>query len=152
MNRMAVNVNHAGSHRIWFLVIGWIVSTCSMANAQQQLTSHVARDPASAMFLFSDIEHFMDAVTAIKSEQDAASALQSRYFDRASPGLEMFIQKYDLTVERLLEAMAKYPEDYDRLEETLSLLKAQTPSFVEAYRSIKETPSSVIDRLYDATA
>ncbi len=141
MDRVTVDVNHSGNHRIriqLLLVIGLTVFTCSMANAQQRLTSNVAKDPAAAMFVFRDVEHFIDAMTAIKSEQDSASALQSKYFDRASPGLKMFIQKYDLTVERLLKAMAKYPEDYDRLEETISLVKAQRPSFVEAYRSIKE--------------
>ena len=110
----------------------------TVAEAQQRLTTDVVSDPAEARFVYSDVENFIEARKLIASGRDSAEVLTTAYLDKASPGLKMFIQKYDLTVERLLKAMAKYPEDYDRLEETISLVKAQRPSFVKAYRSIKE--------------
>ena len=72
-------------------------------------------DTATAEFSFTDIENFIRAKAAIAAGADSSDALQREYFDRASPGLLMFIEKYDLTLERLLDAMGKRPNEYERI-------------------------------------
>ena len=76
-----------------------LASGVNQATAQQRLTSNVAHDPAEAEFIYDDIENFLSARDAITGGMDSTEALRTLYFDRASPGLLMFIDKYDLTVE-----------------------------------------------------
>ena len=61
--------------------------------AQQELTSDVSTDPATAELVWSDVENFVRAQDAIRAGAPPAEALQAEYFERASPGLLMFIQK-----------------------------------------------------------
>jgi hypothetical protein len=117
-----------------FLALG-----VSEATAQQRLTSNVAHDPADAKFVYADIENFLSARDAIASGIDPTEALRTLYFNRASPGLLMFVEKYDLTVERLQAAMEEYPQEYARIYETLGALREQEPSFVGVYEAIKHT-------------
>ena len=131
-----------------FLALG-----AGRADAQQRLTSNVAHDAADAEFVFADIEHFLSASDAIAGDMDSTEALRTLYFDRASPGLLMFVEKYDLTVERLLVAMEKHPEAYERLGETLEALREQESSFVIAYEAIKKMlPGAVFPPTYFVVA
>ena len=119
------------------------------ADAQQRLTSNVVHDPADAEFVYDDIENFLSATQAIAGGMDSTEALRTLYFGRASPGLLMFIEKYDLTLVRLREAMEKYPEAYGRIGETLEALRDREPSFVEAYEAIQEVlPGAVYPPTY----
>ena len=115
-----------------FLALG-----VSEATAQQRLTSNVAHDPAEAEFIYDDIENFLSARDAITGGMDSTVALRTLYFDSASPGLLMFIEKYDLTVERLQAAMEKYPQAYARIGQTLEALREQEPSFAGVYEAIQ---------------
>jgi predicted enzyme related to lactoylglutathione lyase len=112
--------------------------------AQQRLTTDVAEDAAQAVFVYEDVEHFIDAAEAIAGAADPVEALQTKYLDRASPGLRMFIEKYDLTTDRLLKAMKKHPGEYARLDETLKLLKAQEPSSKKIYAELKKVISDAV--------
>lgn len=117
--------------------------------AQQQLTSNVVREPADAEFVFDDIERFIEAQTAIAGGMDPSRALRTLYLDRGSPGLEMFVEKYDLTVGRLLQAMEKHPEAYARIDRTLAALEEKRPSFVAAYAEIQRLiPGAVFPPTY----
>jgi len=123
------------------------------ADAQQRLTSNVVQDPADAEFMFADIEHFLSVREAIAGGMDSTEALSTLYFDRASPGLLMFVEKYDLTVERLLAAMEKHPEAYGRIGETLEALRERESSFVVAYEAIKKMlPGAVFPPTYFVVA
>ena len=117
--------------------------------AQQELTRNVVEDPQKAAFVYHDIENFLKAAEAIAAGKSSAQALQILYLDAASPGLRMFIQKYDLTLERIEEAMADHPEAYARLPENLRALKAREPSFRDAYAAIQKTvPNAVFPPTY----
>ena len=116
---------------------------------QQQLTGNVSEDPTAAVFVYRDVENFISAHEAITSGADPAEALKSKYLDRASPGLRMFIEKYDLSLERLLNATGKHPEEYSHLSETVKLLRAQEPSFRKTYANLKRTiPDAVFPPTY----
>jgi catechol 2,3-dioxygenase-like lactoylglutathione lyase family enzyme len=119
------------------------------AGAQQRLTTDVAEDAAQAVFVYEDVEHFIDAARAIAGGSDPVEALQTKYLDRASPGLRMFIEKYDLTTNRLLKAIKSHPDEYARLAEMLKLLKTQEPSFKKTYAELEKViPDAVFPPTY----
>lgn len=89
----------------------------NQAVAQQRLTLNVTTDPARAAFVYSDLVNFLSARDAMARGMDPGDALRELYFGRASPGLLMFMEKYDLAVDRLLTAMKDYPEAYKRIGE-----------------------------------
>ena len=119
------------------------------AYAQQRLTENVERDAAKAVFVFGDIERFLEAREAIANGRDTEDALQSLYFDRASPGLRMFMEKYDLGAKRLIKAMANNPEAYERIPDVLLALRRNVPTFRKSYRDISEIlPEAVFPPTY----
>ena len=136
----------------FFCVVGFSMIT-TVASAQQRLTDNVEIDPANAAFVFEDIEHFIEAYDAIISGSDAEEALQSIYFDSASPGLRMFMEKYDLGPDRLIKAMATYPESYQRIPELLQALKQNAQSFRDTYRDLVDIiPNAVFPPTYFVVA
>jgi len=131
------------------LVLVAHLASAAPATAQQELTNQVVRDPATAEFSFTDIENFIRAKAAIAAGADSSDALQREYFDRASPGLLMFIEKYDLTLERLLDAMGKRPNEYERIPELLEALKDREPSFRLTLAAIQRViPNAVFPPTY----
>ncbi len=131
------------------IVFGIILFAAINGFAQQVLTKNVVENPADAKFVYQDIENFVSAQNAIASGADSAEALKTKYLEKASPGLKMFIQKYDLTIKRLKKAMAKYPADYSRIKETLQELKTHEASYKEFYKGIKKViPNAVFPPTY----
>ena len=131
------------------LILVLVVAAGSRSVAQQELTGNVVEDPHKATFIYQDIENFLRVIESIVAGMDSREALQSLYLDAASPGLRMFIQKYDLSVERIEGAMEKHPEAYARLADNLETLKAREPSFREAYAAIKSMiPNAVFPPTY----
>lgn len=139
--------------RMGLIVVALVASTSAQAIAQQRLTSNVKHDAAEAEFVYDDIENFLQSWQAIVGGMDSTEALRSLYFDRGSPGLLMFVKKYDLTVGRLLTAMQTYPEAYERIGETLRALREQEPSFVATFEKIEEVlPGAVFPPTYFVVA
>lgn len=125
----------------------------TVAEAQQRLTTDVVSDPAEARFVYSDVENFIEARKLIASGRDSEEVLTTAYLDKASPGLKMFIQKYDLSVERLTAAMGKHPEKYAAISDNLPVLSAQESTFREAYAAIKKImPDAVFPPTYFVVA
>ena len=142
-----------GSMKTGLCVAALLAFAEGQVNAQQRLTSDIAHDPADAEFVYADIDNFLSASDAIAGGMDSTEALRTLYFDRASPGLLMFVEKYDLTVGRLQAAMEEFPEAYERVGETLQALREQEPSFVGAYEAIKRMlPGAVFPPTYFVVA
>jgi hypothetical protein len=136
----------------WLCFIG-ISIFASVASAQQRLTDQVESDPGKAIFVFEDIERFLEARDAIAGGLDVEEALKTVYFDRASPGLRMFMEKYDLGPARLANAMATNSEAYERLPEVLGALRHNVPAFHETYRDFAEVlPEAVFPPTYFVVA
>jgi hypothetical protein len=149
------NGTSSGGGRSRLIVAAAALALTSLAGgaksgaAQQELTSNVTRDPGEAVFVFSDVENFIRAQQAIDAGADPAESLQSEYLDRASPGLRMFIEKYDLTLDRLLDALVKRPDEYRRIPELLNALKDQVPSFRHTLEAIQRViPTAVYPPTY----
>ncbi|MDH3216085.1 MAG: DUF2268 domain-containing protein [Candidatus Krumholzibacteria bacterium] len=129
------------------LTAAWIIAPD--ARAQQQLTDDVVTDPAAARFVYEDVEHFILAMEKIASGADTSETLQSEYLTKATAGLTMFIEKYDLTVERLTRALRAHPEKYQSLEASLNALREAEPAFRDVYSRLKlEIPDAVFPPTY----
>ncbi|NNE47823.1 MAG: hypothetical protein HKN37_14320 [Rhodothermales bacterium] len=130
-------------------VLLFLLAGAAAGRPQQQLTGDVAEEPAAAKFVYQDVENFLTAGEDMASGADSAEALKSQYLDRASPGLKMYIEKYDLTVDRLLDAMGRHPEEYSRIGETLELLRAHESSYREVYADLRDAiPDAVFPPTY----
>ena len=149
-------INSWRKHRLHLGVTLLLLVICmglAAVGGTQRLTDDIATNPAQARFVYSDIDHFLDAARAIDSGLDPARTLKTLYFERASPGLLMFVEKYDLTVERLTAAMAEHPEAYARLEETLQALRAQEPRFRDVLAELESIiPNAVFPPTYFVVA
>ena len=117
--------------------------------AQDTLTENVESDPQAAKFVFDDVRNFLAAMDAIARGEDTVAALQRQYLDRASPGLILYIEKYDLTTDRLLTAMREHPEAYGAIHAKLQALVAALPTFRSTYGDIQEViPAAVFPPTY----
>ena len=126
-----------------------LLGSAAPVSGQQELTGHVTRDPAAAEFVLTDVENFVRATNAIARGAYPSAALQKEYFDQASPGLQMFIEKYDLTLERLLTAIEEHPDAYERIPDLLRALRDQEPSYRATLADIQRIiPSAVFPPTY----
>ena len=117
--------------------------------ARQTLTAEVETEPIRATFVYRDAENFLSAHHLLGTNPDTLAVLQSEYFDRASPGLLLFIEKYDLTPERLIGALREYPEAYATTADKLAVLRTEESAFKKAYADLAELiPEAVFPPTY----
>ena len=114
-----------------------VAATAVESLAQQRLTENVVSDPSAARFVYKDVENFVRAMEKVASGTDTAAVLRAEYFDQATPGLQMFTQKYDLTLERLLEAIRRHPQKYSSLHESLAALRSQESNYRKIYADLQ---------------
>ena len=117
--------------------IALLAGLCATAQAQQ-LTANRTPDPARAIFVYDDVDHFIAALDRIEAGADTVAILEAEYFGRATPGLAMFVEKYDLTPERLTEAIRQHPEKYADLDRIRRALTEQEPQFRRLYAQLKK--------------
>jgi hypothetical protein len=110
--------------------------SCSKAHAQD-VTSNLTRDPSKAAFVYDDVRNFVRAYDLLVEEADRVAILQAEYLDKGTPGLRMFIEKYELTAERLVDAIRKHPEEYAALHHMPELLSAHSSVYREAFAKLK---------------
>ena len=129
-----------------------LIALSGMAIAQSPnmvLTDNKTENPKKAIFVFKDIENFAISMKAIASGMDSTQALQTLYFDQATPGLRMFMDKYDLNTKRMINALKKHSEVYARIPKNLEILKSQENKFKQTYAKIKRIiPNAVFPPTY----
>ena len=103
-----------------------------------QLTENRTPDPAAAEFVVRDVVNFSRAYGLLGPGSDTLAVLRTEYFDRGTPGLGMFVEKYDLTPERLRNAIRAHPESYATVSEMPDLLMANEEIFRGCYAKLKE--------------
>jgi hypothetical protein len=134
-------------------LISILATGISAEDDSQHLTGDVVSDPAKAEFVYTDIENFIQAYQKVLGGDSVGATMQTDYLDRASPGLMMFIEKYDLTAERLESALAKYPEKYAAIASHRDVLESQEGEFRKAYAEIKRViPDAVFPPTYFVVA
>ncbi len=137
----------------FLIVFGLFVLRPTAMPAQQRLTSDVATEASEAVFVHDDVERFVEAMKTVADGGDTAQVLQRDYLDRASPGLLMFIEKYDLTLDRLLTAIRRRPAVYGGIDELLASLQAEEESFRQVYADIQRIlPEAVFPPTYFVVA
>jgi len=100
-----------------------------------QLASY-QKDPAKAQIVYDDIENFINAFQLLDTEADTIEILQKHYIDKATPGLKIFMEKYELNASSLAKAIGKKPEDYMALQEKLDWIKTQEDSIRSYFKKL----------------
>ena len=90
-------------------LLGFIIF---LLNLQAVAQPNYPREPKEAALIYSDLLHFMDAYKALETNNDTIQVLQTLYFEKGSKGLKEFINRHQLTAERLKDAMQAHPERY----------------------------------------
>jgi hypothetical protein len=126
-----------------FLIIG----ICFEVSAQQGLPD-LTKDPNKAPFIYDDVENFIKAYNLFTVEADSLAILQSEYFDKGSPGLKEFVEKYQLNTDMLVKAIRKHPEKYGALHDMPELLSAYSSLTREEFAKLK---SYIPDVVYPPT-
>lgn len=83
-----------------------------------------------------DIDHFWQAYDNLKncnSLADSISNFQSLYLDRATNGFLDFIQARELTAEKFIEALRKYPAFYQSIRSNTLAAKKAEPAVQEVF-------------------
>ena len=81
-----------------------------------------ADHPADALFVTSDIGHFWEAYDA-GGKDGSTLPFQSRYLDRASPGLHSFIRARNVTASSLAQMVHAYPHYFAAIRSNSLSLK-----------------------------
>lgn len=133
------------SRVVGLMMIG--LSYGSGAQAQWQL--QLAEDPAEASFVTEDLHNFLRASERLASEADTLAVLQEEYLDKGTAGLSAFAARYDLTAERLREAIRGEPAAYTALSSKVLVLEGQSQTYRQAYADLKRhIPGAVFPPTY----
>ena len=113
-------MRRASTRTPWWITLGCVLLTaCGSDTATSPATG--TTDPAQAVFVTSDIEHFWKAYDDGGASGETAP-FQSEYLDRASPGLRDFIASRKVTAASLALMVRTYPRYFaDIRASTLSL-------------------------------
>ena len=88
-------------------------------------------DPEDAQVVATDVKNFLEAMKVSAAGGERKAILQKYYFDRATPGLKEFVQRFGLNAEKLNAAIEKDPKNFEELAGFLERL----PEFESLYRS-----------------
>ena len=127
---------------ITILIIG------SSFQTQAQLTTN-NQDPNKAKIIYDDIINFMNAIKMLDFSTDTLGVLQKNYIDKGTPGLKIYIEKYELDASSLAKAIRKNPEDYKALGKRLAWLKFEEDSIRSYFHKLKHfIPNAVFPPTY----
>ena len=125
-----------------------LMPVCMIATAAAQpeivITDNVRQSADDAEFVFDDANNFVRAMELAAGGASLASTLEKEYFGKASAGLKQMLVKYPFTVDDLVKAMGRYPEDYERVAENVEMLEARLPDLRAAYRRYKEFAPDIV--------
>jgi hypothetical protein len=144
--------------KISFILLPLITATWSNSIESQDLhttdvTQDLTTDPRVAKLVVDDVENFIRVQGLLASTSDTLETLQREYLDKGTPGLKMFIEKYDLTAERLLKAMRKYPDKYSSLHDLPDGIRAMEGEVHQAFTRLKEViPQTMFPPTYFVVA
>ena len=90
----------------------WVLALLVCSNYKVSAQPNYPQNWQEAKIIYSDLYHFVNALEAMKTDQDTLSVLNKLYFEKASTGLKEYIRRHGLTPEMLKEAIRKYPDRY----------------------------------------
>jgi hypothetical protein len=92
---------------------------------RQKIKKELAPENAKTV-LTADLDHFWQAVDALalcKTPADSVATFQRIYIDRATDGLIDFIAVRDITAEKLVQLVGRYPKFYASIRENTLAIK-----------------------------
>ena len=113
---------------------------CLFLSLQTSAQPNFPRTPEQAEFIYTDLEHFVEAYNELATNRDTLQVLQTMYFDRGSEGLKEFIRRHQLSPELIRDAMSAKPERYALLPNFLATI----PAVEQAYQKLMQDYSSVL--------
>jgi len=126
----------------------WILQSSQVAG-QHKFNTKLATDPDKAEFVIDDVENFVRVYQLLSTGSDMAEVLQAEYLDKGTVGLATFVQKYDLTAERLAKAIGKHEEVYASLGKLPPWLASQRSTLKAAFVEFKRiVPHAVFPPTY----
>lgn len=115
----------------------------------EELTTNVTTDPAKALFVNDDVVNFIRVQKLLQGATDTITVLQKEYLDKGTPGLKRFIERFDLTAERIQRAMRRHPDKYASLAEYPAAIEKLAVDGRAAYARLKEyIPEAVFPPTY----
>jgi hypothetical protein len=105
-----------------------LLALCQVSAAQLDYPTEAAQ----AEIVTADLVHFLEAYRALNAQSDTATIIQALYIDRASPGLQEYIGRFQLTAGDIARAMGRHPEAYEALAPFLAGMPAWKSRFDEA--------------------
>ncbi len=78
----------------------------------------------------------------LKPGSDSLKILKTEYLDKGTPGLKMFIEKYDLNVERQVKAYPEAFNTYDSLGEAFMKLGKKELAIRNYEKSLELNPNN----------
>ncbi|MFC1501996.1 DUF2268 domain-containing putative Zn-dependent protease [bacterium] len=130
-------------------ISGSLIILMFWCHSHAQLSKYLSIDPFKAPFVYEDIENINRAFQMITRDSDTLKILQVEYLDKGTPGLKMFVEKYDLTAERMRRAIRKYRSKYAVLSNMPDLLAEKVDEYREAFANLKKyIPNAVFPTTY----
>lgn len=126
----------SSSRSEFFYILGLITF---LLNLQAFAQPNYPRDPEKAELIYSDLLHFIDAYKELDANTDTIQVLQTLYFDRGSNGLKEYVNRHQLTPERLKSALQAHPERYALIPDFVSNIaeiEAQYTDLMKRYREV----------------
>jgi hypothetical protein len=124
--------------RIAFSILAWVSLFASVSShADAQLTIDLTTEPDEATFVYEDVWNFASALQRLAAGGDTVAILQAEYFDRATAGLQYYLDNNGITAERLAGAIARRPQEFAALIDLPERLAAQADTFRQALTDVK---------------
>jgi hypothetical protein len=96
-------------------------------------------NPADAQLVWSDVERFVAAQSAMTPGADVAAVLQANYLDSGSPGLAEFLTRHPMSAAQLAAALEKHSEVYAQIPqwlETTESFRAGYATWLTKYQAV----------------
>lgn len=123
------------TRRLTFYLFLYLTFTYSSGYSQADFPA----DPKRAQLVTVDLLHFQEAWLKLTPDTDTLAVLRKDYFERASPGLEEYIRRHELSPELLREAIRTHPDAYRDLLKFIDQLPGLTRKYrreLQRYRRI----------------
>ncbi len=133
---------------IYYLILGILLLIFSSSTLQGNQPRIFPADPQKAQLVYKDVENFIQIYKQLLTTQDPLKFMEEKYFKPGTRGLKIFIKKYDLTPQRLFDAIKKQPKKYAGIPRILKWLKTQDSSVREAFTVLKKY---IPDAIYPPT-
>lgn len=102
-----------------------------------------------ASLISRDIKNFIEAFHELSTNSDTLQVLQQKYFDKATPGLNEYIRRFDLNANILKNAIQKNPNEYLKIQNFYNQITTLEQDYIkelEVYKNV--LPSSIFPPTY----